>query len=169
MEDQTLISECLLFFLSAVTAAEDLLAPPHDTSTDLTEVMEQIDLVTSDLILHSFFSFSCFPLTDNAGKFMLAKMKHLQSYRQKSQHEIIWHTFLFFFTFTESPRIEWLMSVIVLTVKGKLSKLLKRSLKDLFICMIHMKDADIWDINGPKWFIQRVKGTSLFQTYQSIL
>lgn len=35
--------------------------------------------------------------------------------------------------------------------------------------MIHMKDADIWDINGAKWFIQRVKGTSLFQTYQSIL
>ncbi|XP_044242332.2 utrophin isoform X7 [Ursus arctos] len=29
--------------LSAVTAAEDLLAPPHDTSTDLTEFMEQIN------------------------------------------------------------------------------------------------------------------------------
>lgn len=32
-----------LCFPCAVTAAEDLLAPPHDTSSDLTEVMEQIN------------------------------------------------------------------------------------------------------------------------------
>lgn len=31
-------------------------------------------LVTSDLILYAF-SFSCFPLTENAGKYMLGEMK----------------------------------------------------------------------------------------------
>lgn len=41
------------------------------------------DLMTSDLILHSF-SFPHFPLTENAGTFIFDEMKHLQSYSQKS-------------------------------------------------------------------------------------
>lgn len=43
VESWMFISERLLFCFSAAPAAEDLLAPPHDTSTDLTEFMEQIN------------------------------------------------------------------------------------------------------------------------------
>lgn len=52
-------------------------------------------LVTSDLILYAF-SFSCFPLTENAGKFMLDEMKHFQSYSQN-----YWQAVLFFFYFNQ--------------------------------------------------------------------
>lgn len=31
------------FFFFVVISADDLLVPPHDTNTDLTEVMEQIN------------------------------------------------------------------------------------------------------------------------------
>lgn len=81
-------------------------------------------LVTSDFMLSFFLSFSCF-LTENAGKFILDEMKHFQSYSQQSWHKIIWRAFLFFSTLIESVRIQWLMSMIILTLEGKLSKMLK--------------------------------------------
>lgn len=60
------------------------------------------------------------------------------------------------------------MSMIILTLKGKLSKMLKRSIKDRSACTIHMKDVDFWDTKC-QWFILRMKGTSLVQAYQKYL